>query len=211
MANICDTLYVVYGNQAMLIKLYLDLQIATETDDGLYRVYQQAGYKFNEKTGEFEKPDNTWIRCRGVIEGFEARMNNDEENDDGTIRYINIYCTTAWSPFVESFERLLKEKYSGLEMVCQAEEPGCDVFINTDTSHKYLPTKWQIDSDEGTKYFNYNEGEYLLKEIERISGYKFANLGHALSNEDKIIEAIAKKKGVDIDDVYFVIHEFTPY
>lgn len=214
MANICDTLYVVYGDQTMLLKLSLDLQIATEGNDRLYRVYQQAGYKFNETKGEFEKPDSEWIRCRGNVDGFNIILNDDEEDEENntlSITNINIYCSTAWSPFIESFERMLQEKYPGLEMVCQAEEPGCGVFINTDTSRKYLPTKWLLDSDDVTKYFNYNEEEFLLKEIEGLSGLKFANVGQALSNEEKIIEVIAKKKGVDVGDVYFVIHEFEPY
>lgn len=55
---------------------------------------------------------------------------------------VTLYCTSKWSPIYEGYTRLAY--HFGISFVLQAEEPGFDIYINTDTDREYLTTQYKV-------------------------------------------------------------------
>lgn len=56
--------------------------------------------------------------------------------------YIFLDVDAAWYPLYHAYKILAE--YYGLHFVLQAEEPGADIYINTDVYGLYLPTRYRI-------------------------------------------------------------------
>lgn len=54
---------------------------------------------------------------------------------------ITLYCDSAWSPMYEAYLSLAE--HFGVSFELQAEEPGSNVYINTDMNGTYLPTHYK--------------------------------------------------------------------
>ena len=129
-----------------LLKFAMDVSIATSTESGtdfgkgwLGQLYIQAGYKW----GMDRDWEEEWIDCRGSIDGDCAEYNGDDE-----LEGIILYCQTAWGPKFESFEQMINEKYPGLKTLCLAEEPGCEIYFNSDTEGIRFTEKYVVNTDE---------------------------------------------------------------
>ena len=90
------------------------------------------------------------VRCRGCIMDI---MEHDKKT-------LEIMTETAWVPMSEVWDVILVN-YKSISYVMMAEEPGCDLFINTDTSGVYYSTKYRVylsfddESEENTEeYFD---------------------------------------------------------
>lgn len=57
-------------------------------------------------------------------------------------RWIRLDLDTAWKPLFEAYKALAK--YYGLFFVLKAEEPGDQIFINTDVAGQFLDTRCHI-------------------------------------------------------------------
>ena len=86
--------------------------------------------------------DYAKIACRGEIE-YISEVSPIDDNDF-FVFYVS--ASDAWQPNYELFEQILLKFYSGTigyEMI--AEEVGCELYINTDTSGKFFPTRYRIN------------------------------------------------------------------
>jgi hypothetical protein len=69
---------------------------------------------------------------------------NDIEQD--TINYppnLEVQVESAWYPQFDLYN-MIKSQYN-LEYVILSEEPGCEVYINTDTRNQYFCEKYMVD------------------------------------------------------------------
>lgn len=54
---------------------------------------------------------------------------------------------SAWCPMTEDFDAILKQpEFSTLDYVYTAEEPGMGIYINTDTTQRFLTPKYRFFS-----------------------------------------------------------------
>ena len=221
MPNWCSTNYYVKSeNKNQLFKFYLDCVIAGLKGDWLGRIYEQAGYK-TEKTKEgytvFAGDDKEWIRCRGHVTNVEICGNPDGKKEVGLEdigKGIEICCETAWEPLLNSFERMLREKYPDLEVLCLAEECGCEVYVNTDVNHEHFKEKWVLtanneDMGYDERTFNYDQENDLLKTIEELTGIKYKSVSDV--DEEEMLKGYSKKTGHKSEKCYIALHEYSAY
>lgn len=84
----------------------------------------------------------------------------DEPTFNGKDWHVYIWMTTRWSPMIDGFNKLLSQ-YISLKGVYYAEEPGCEIYVNTDTEGLFFKVKYCIyDDDNGSEYFD-SDSEFL--------------------------------------------------
>lgn len=120
MPNWCMTEVVFTGTAENLQRLYQDLKtVLAKHDDGwLGRLLEYHGV-----------PQEN-IKCRGFITGFELKTLKD-----GT-PYLHLETEDAWVPQVDAYNQYA-QLYK-LNYVYLAEEPGCEIYINTDLERKFF-------------------------------------------------------------------------
>ncbi len=228
MPNWCSTNYAVYprtkSDFGQLLKFYLEMKKATESDfggpagdgpdntDWFGNLFIAAGYKL----GEHEE-------LRGYnLRGFDTSVEFREEKGG----YVDIYVNMAWTPEYEGMADMLSEKYPGLDFVMVAEEPGCEIYINTDEDHTYYNDKWKIEYEfsdyidvdgveqEGWSdsiYFNSDNEVDALSAIEDLSGLKFKSMDEVMKKLDIVEEGFYKTHGgskATEEGAYLSVHEY---
>ncbi len=172
MANICANVMCVYTydkNEANLKKVYNILKEnftnCLSISEAVFHLRPDLSEKeIDKKLAQYET--RGWIDCDSDITYHDAA--------EGKPAYIQIYYQSKWSPTIEAWD-LAIEPY-GLEEVTIAEEPGCEVYINTDTDHVFFTDKYLIDI-----YYNGNE-EY--PDAAEIREY-YSDLQDALADVNK--------------------------
>lgn len=98
--------------------------------------------------------------------------------DGKELYYFTVDAESAWVPHPRPFQIMKDRDWSGINMEVYSEEPGCDLFINTDTEGIFNPTRyrvfgyycnWGVDSgNEFEEYFETKEeiARFLNSEIE---------------------------------------------
>lgn len=123
------------------------------------------------------------IECRGSIQGVQ--WVNDKYKDGG---WIKIETETAWSPQVEDVVgKMLEDYYPDLNYEFIAEEPGCEIYINTDVSGRFFVDRYKIDYDISEIDPKYCDTEYFDKEEDFLDRVKEIM---------KAFEVGVKKKGL---------------
>lgn len=213
MPNWCSNSFYVWGDREEVYKFYLDLITATsdspdfEIDGGstwrdrdwIGRIFLQAGYTM-------EEIENRGFETRGTIGGIS--LSTDEYGELG----VQFDEETAWAPNDESIGTLLKEKYSGLDFVFIAEEPGCDIYVNSDTDGRKFKEKWVANWDTdgccsvGDQH--YESDEECAEDLEYELGLSKDEILQALGNNDwpTLNEAFCKKNPAE--EAWFSIHRF---
>ena len=109
------------------------------------------------------------VSCRGWIQDIteieDMRIGLEE------ISYFYIYSEDAWGPMPEVFLLLIEKKFPGqnLELCFTAEEPGCGVYCNTDTSGIFFQDRWVVEDYESFhEYFETDEEviDFINREFE---------------------------------------------
>lgn len=68
------------------------------------------------------------------------------DSDNDTHHFI-LSTESAWCPMTEDFNVILKQpEFSTINYVYTAEEPGMDIYINTDTKQQFLTPKYRFFS-----------------------------------------------------------------
>lgn len=220
MPNWCSNTFFVYGNKAGCIRFYLKLQSLLESHDSsggsrlnLWDTLKAAGYDDSELSG---------INCRGDI----SDLNLEEEIEEGGRPFgVKFWAESAWSPCSEAITLLINKlaPRMGLKSVFLAEEPGCEIYINSDVDGVYFRDFANIDTNDDVYYYETGQEEEFLKFIFDNTGVKYETVGEARS-DDKFYEKtdagfrkkMSKLLGVaedseDLDDYYFNIHFFEEY
>ena len=197
MPNWCWNNTIVYGEKKMLEKFYNDMVIGTSKNpnfkpvknswdnEWLGNLFLAAGYTEEDVT-------NGTIRCRGGI--FDLRLIRD-----GTA--VEITYESAWCPIIDSLNLMLEEKYAGLHQVTLAEEIGCEIFVNTDTSGEFFPDKYYLDYCVNNIYADnhyYESEEELVEEFNDL----FDTNAETYEDLQKMIPDLYEK--YEDDDEFFI-------
>lgn len=146
MPNWCMFDAAVYGSKKELEYLVKRLNDAIDIGNKtkqwhLYCLFEQHGWTKDE----ILSPHFPYIG--GSIEGVSPI---EKSGDD---YYIRVAMETRWSPMINGFNKLLG-RYLNLHAVYVAEEPGCEIYINTDTEGRFFNVKYCLDDyDFGMEYF----------------------------------------------------------
>jgi len=116
------------GGNAILEAFYADIQKYKDyKDPETGRTSDWIGHWLQSKR---INTDNLY--CRGFIVNCE--LNTD---------HVRVDMDTAWSPLPEVWD-LMAEKYE-LAYVYIAEEPGCEIYVNTDYGGRFFSTRYMMN------------------------------------------------------------------
>lgn len=96
-------------------------------------------------------------RCRGEIIDYSL---------DGDVLVITQ--STAWCE-QEGVRKIIEEKFPSIKVYYREEEPGCDVFYTNDTTGRYFPENYLLNSYDEIQYFETIEeaAEYVSEIVGR--------------------------------------------
>ncbi len=145
----------------------------------------------------------------GVIDKRDMLTHCDTKlTVDGDTYSFRVDTETAWSPHMDAFRKMLREKYgNAIHMVYQSEEPGTGVFINTDTAGKYFPERFIIDCCHNGEYSK----EYfctLEEAVEWIEG-AIGDFGYSLFDTAETVERKVQDILPDDGFSFFSFHEYS--
>ena len=176
MANYCSNSVTYYSdNQGQILNLYLRLRGVTESLGGMEMGSIQAKQLLAELGVDpeiIEKLDGrTSINYLGLLV--------EDEKPVG----VQFDAESAWSPCDDFADILLRAIYpdrGDIEMVYIAEEPGCEVYVNTDVDHRFYKTVLVMNVIAGeindSYYYNMDELNDAFDMIKKLTGYKPSKL-----------------------------------
>lgn len=198
MPNWCSNSMYVWGDRQQVYKFYMDVTTALsdhpnfepeENDwsrNWIANIFFQAGYTYDEiKSRNF--------LVRGSIDYVALVTDN---MDDLGVRFDE---ETAWGPNDDAIETLLDEKYPGLQFVFIAEEPGCEVYCNSDSEGRMFLERWAAEwTVDGGDY----EGEDYECDKDCAAG-----LSEILGlSEKEILDFLGSGKHEDLREIFYEKH-----
>lgn len=96
-------------------------------------IFTELLTSFDKDKIEFDSRDNVnWY------------MYTIECNENGTYNFT-ISIESAWVPVISKIEKVIYELYgNNIWCVATAEEPGCDIYINTDETGEFYETRYRL-------------------------------------------------------------------
>lgn len=156
MPNWAYTQYKATGDKNQLQKLYSTMKELEEMKDpGLL----DNGFGSTWLGNLVFKLGGDWskIYCRGEWGCLEI---------DSDILYFS--AESAWGEMNE-VRKFLEEKFPGIKIYYQCEEPGMGIYITNDDTDLFFPDKYYlwIENEEPTYYSNFEE---LVDDVKEITG-----------------------------------------
>ena len=138
----------------------------------------------------------------------------------GTYRGFKVYQDDKWSPNLKFWDLIIEREYTTddgermIDYVYEAEEPGCEIYINTDVDGEFFCDLYKVDAylpkdlfceEIMTEYFSSTEDllDALKMLTEKILNYDEAD---AVKLENFINEYLQKR--YPNSDYYLSVHEF---
>lgn len=136
MANYCYndiTICAKEENLTDLEFLHTNLCYLLESDRNCYSVFNTLLYSYEKDEVPFDGRDS--------VEWF---MDEIDCNGNDTYNFT-ISIESAWSPVISKIEDIVYKLYDGkLWCVGTAEEPGFDIYINTDETGEFYKTRYRL-------------------------------------------------------------------
>ena len=133
---------------------------------------------------------------------------DDEINQKENVYYFYFQTESAWSPNVEVFTKIIREKFDDeFELEHCSEESGMGIYINTDSDGLFFPDRYYLDCCINNEYYTeyYKTKEAVLDWIKE----KFPTVDVTVNTAlHKIEDAVEKCLGDD-EDGYISLHEFS--
>ena len=135
MPNWCSTTYAFYN--------------ASRSDDEDFTRFKDEMKKFLDKNLNTKSDTDRWLGTLAKHFGFDTDnfpyglrgwIVDYEDNGD----HFKIWVEDAWCYHNGVFEMILENNFPEVAYVLIAEEPGCEVYVNTDADHKYLIDKYYV-------------------------------------------------------------------
>ena len=98
---------------------------------------------------------------RGSIEDVSWE---DDGNEDGG--WIRLQTETAWEPQMEIIEKLIEKYYPNLTFEYIAEECGCEIYENSDTSGRFFKDRYKLDFDFSDLEDGYSDQDYYSNDTD---------------------------------------------
>ena len=201
MANYCSNSVTYYSdNQGQILNLYLRLRSAAEALGDM----EMGSIRAKPLLAELGVDPETIEKLDGRTSINYLGLLVEDEKPVG----VQFDAESAWSPCDDFADILLRAIYpdrGDIEMVYTAEEPGCEVYINTDVDHRFYKTVLVMNVIAGeindSYYYSVDELNDAFDMIKKLTGYrpgKLADLDDAKFMEK--LEAGFRKKYPDEDD-----------
>lgn len=201
MANYCSNSVTYYSdNQGQILNLYLRLRGAAEALGDM----EMGSIRAKPLLAELGVDPETIEKLDGRTSINYLRLLVEDEKPVG----VQFDAESAWSPCDDFADILLRAIYpdrGDIEMVYTAEEPGCEVYVNTDVDHRFYKTVLVMNVIAGeindSYYYSVDELNDAFDMIKKLTGYrpsKLADLDDAKFMEK--LEAGFRKKYPDEDD-----------
>ena len=174
MPNWCDFSAVVHGNKEEIDVFYqrclnAQRQCAINHNWWTYELCVEHGFNKDEALNRIHY-------VGGSLD------NIDEPQFNGRDWQVSLWMTTRWSPMIDGFNKILSQ-YISLKGVYIGEEPGCEIYINTDTEGLFYKVKYCIyDDDNGSEYFD--SDEEFLKYMKDTYKKDISSLSSLLDDDD---------------------------
>lgn len=193
MANYCYNIIAFYCNDVDVLEEFRK-QMDTKYDSVRDFVIN-CGYSEDEAI--------SFTDDRDTFEEVPYRVYKDEIS-----YYFIVYTESAWNPHVEVFKKVIEEKYDNqIGFVHCSAEPGCEIYINTDTEGRFFSDRYHLD-------FCIN-GEYVMeyystfKDVidvlnEKIPEMEFSKYDSVDEINDRVQNWLIDKK-----DDYFNLYEYS--
>lgn len=198
MANYCSNTIVFISKDKAKLSVFLRKMFAAfdSRTSGFYNLLVLHGYNNRQIASMIDRRD-ALTHCDTKLEL------------EGDTYSFKVETETAWSPHMDVFYKILREKYGDLiHMVYQSVETGCGIYINTDTEGKYLPERYMIDcyhdGDYHTEYFeSYEEAiEWINEEYPTFSFSRYDAM-------EEVETRLQKAFSYDVN-CFFYFHRFEP-
>ena len=201
MANYCSNSVTYYSdNQGQILNLYLRLRGATEALGDM----EMGSIKAKPLLAELGVDPETIEKLDGRTSINYLGLLVEDEKPVG----VQFDAESAWSPCDDFADILLRAIYpdrGDIEMVYTAEEPGCEVYVNTDVDHRFYKTVLVMNVIAGeindSYYYNMDELDGAFDMIKKLTGYRPSKLADL--DDPKFMEKLEagfRKKYPDEDD-----------
>lgn len=163
-------------------------------DTQVNEITQAISEAYEKPIYNFDRRDNfCWIDDDGI-----------SYNEDYNEYTFDISIESAWSPVIDRITEWVQSIYPGVSVLGVCEEPGFEIYINTDTEGRYYQIRykvWMTTEDGNVEEYECNDTSDIL---DCLSPYvKFDNEPKYLSDiQDKLNEYNESDKKVnDIDSI----------
>ena len=138
----------------------------------------------------------------------------------GTYRGFKVYQDDKWSPNLKFWDLIIEREYTTddgermIDYVYEAEEPGCEIYINTDVDGEFFCDLYKVDAylpkdlfcgEVMTEYFSSTED--LFDALKTLFG-KIFNFDEPNDVNLKIFINEYLQKHYPNSDYYLSVHEF---
>ena len=157
MANWCDTSIAFYSrDRQLLTDFHDDIVTVTAKDNWLGNMLKYYGFD----------PEN--YSCRSHIY-YISNVSLDADD----VWYFILDQEDAWSPHTDPWDDIVSIANGDIDFVYKSEEPGQDIFVNSDIEGWYFKERYVIDAsllDTEDKIYTQTESEtislcrYILKD-----------------------------------------------
>ena len=198
MANYCSNSVAFYSEDNERLDAFRKLMVESfrESRHGTVRDFAiKCGYS-QEEVIQFTDGRDTFVDIA------------DELSEKEGVFYFIVQTESAWSPNVEVFVKVIREKFNddfGIEYC--SEEPGVAIYINTDVEGFFFPDRYYLDSCINNEY----ETEYFETKQEVLCWIK-DKFPHAKVNIKTAIHKIESEVRKYIDengDDFFTLYQFS--
>ena len=133
---------------------------------------------------------------------------DDEISEKERLFYFKFQTESAWSPNVDVFRKIISDKYGEeLDMEHCSEEPGMEIFINTDETGFFFTDRYYLDScingEYETEYFESRE-EVLDWVKSKFPDIKVTTMTYLYKIEEEVCKHIDES-----GDDFFSLHRFS--
>lgn len=198
MANYCNNTIAIIGYDKEKLEDFRKLMVDAFRDsrNGTVRDFViKCGYD-KEEAIQFTDGRDTFIDI------------DDEINQKENVYYFYFQTESAWSPNVEVFTKIIREKFDDeFELEHCSEESGMGIYINTDSDGLFFSDRYYLDCCINNEYYTeyYETKEAVLDWIKE----KFPTVDVTVNTAlHKIEDAVEKCLGDD-EDGYISLHEFS--
>lgn len=193
MANYCSNCIAFYGDDIGKLEAFRKLM-----DDGCKYVrnfVMKCGYS-EEETHSFTDGRDTFVEVPDVV------------SKDDTSYYFIIQTESAWSPHVEVFSKVIEEHYDDqIEFVHCSEEPGFEIYVNTDTDGRFFSDQYHLDFCINGKYVM--EYYSTFKDVIEVLRENIMELEFSMCDSVDMINDRVQNWLINNKDDYFNLYEYS--
>lgn len=216
MPNWCSNRFIIFGNKDEVLKCYLNW-CSYLSEKPPFKPIENSwknnwiGNLFRGEGWSEEEIHTGAVQCRGGVEYLE--LQGDDE--DGEDMRICLDTETAWNPNYDDMIELIGRNYNSLDLVMVSEEPGCEIYINTDTDGKFFTDKYMIEGHvtsvyDEYEYFTACDEDDFVKRVNELTGKSFKSVSEVFACDEDFSELAREANHLGKDDeCYLSVHEYT--